>query len=145
MRYMNIRHSQSSIQHGALSIMVITLLFSCQETLEERGQREADDYTRKHCPTVVSEGITLDSMTFDAATHTFSYCYTLSGALDDSATVWNNNPRDLLLQQVKNSTHLRLYKEAAYSFRYVYYSASRPGHSLFDETYKAADYQKNEK
>ncbi len=137
-----VRHLVFTVKHYVLSIICIAaVLCSCQETLEERGQREASDYTRKHCPTPVGEGITLDSMTFDAPSHTFSYCYTLSGVLDDSAAIWQDDPRALLLQQVKNSTHLRLYKEAGYSFRYVYYSTKHPGLSLFDNTFKAADYQ----
>ena len=78
------------------------LLAGCQETLEERGAREARDYTEKHCPAPIAHQITMDSMTFNRSTHTFSYCYTLNGSLDDTAYIQRNNPHEMLLQQVKN-------------------------------------------
>ena len=122
-------------------ILLFLLLCACQESLEERGAREAREHTRKNCPIRIDEGIRMDSMTFDISTHTFSYCYTLSGAIDDSATIWRNDPKALLLQQLRNTANLRLYKEAGYSFRYVYYSSRRPGHTLFDATFSSKDYK----
>ena len=121
---------------------------SCQETLEERGAREARDYTEKHCLKAQNEAlyesakdIVMDSMTFDKATHTFGYYYTLKGTIDDTATIRRNNPRDLLLQQVRNSTNLKTFKEAGYNFRYVYRSTKQKGFVLFDETFKSKDYE----
>ena len=117
------------------------LLAACQESLEDRCQREAKEYTEKHCPTPVADDIVMDSMTFDKATHTIAYAYTLDGHLDDSAVVKGSNSRELLLQEVKNSTHLRIYKEAGYNFRYVYYSKKRKGTQLFDATFHEKDYR----
>lgn len=117
------------------------LLASCQETLEERGAREARDYTEKHCPAPVAHEVTMDSMTFDKSTHTFSYCYSLGGVLDDTAYIRKNNPREMLLQQVKNSTNLKIYKDAGYNFRYVYTSKKLKGVTLFDDTFKPKDYE----
>jgi hypothetical protein len=122
-------------------ITLVALLAACQETLEERGAREARDYTEKHCPAPIAHQVTMDSMTFDISSHTFSYCYTLSGTLDDTAYIRQNNPRDMLLQQVRNSTNLKLYKDAGYNFRYVYNSTKLKGVKLFDETFKPKDYQ----
>ena len=121
-------------------LLMTTLLTGCQETLEERGAREAHDYTEKHCPAPVAPQVTLDSMTFDKVSHTFSYCYTLSGALDDLQYIETNNPRDMLLQQVKNSANLKIYKEAGYNFRYVYNSSKNKA-TLFDVTFKQSDYE----
>ena len=75
----------------------------CQESLEERCEREAREYTEKHCPTPVAKDVVMDSMTFDKATHTITYAYTLTGQLDDSAVVEGAHSRDLLLQEIKNS------------------------------------------
>ncbi len=124
-----------------LFVLVVVLMASCQETLEERGAREARDYTEKHCPTPVASNVVMDSMTFDKATHTFGYYYTLKGTIDDTATIRRNNPRDLLLQQVRNSTNLKTFKEAGYNFRYVYRSTKQKGFVLFDETFKSKDYE----
>lgn len=122
-------------------VALSALLLSCQETLEERAAREARDYTAKHCPAPVEKGVLMDSMTFDQRTHTFSYCYTLDGVIDDTAYIARNNPRELLLQQVRNSTHLKLYKEAGYNFRYVYHSTKQRGKKLFEAVYRKSDYQ----
>ena len=54
-------------------LMMTALLASCQETLEERAEREAHDYTEKHCPAPIAYQVTMDSMTFDKASHTFAY------------------------------------------------------------------------
>ena len=116
------------------------LLTGCQETLEERAARESRDYTEKHCPAPIAYQVTMDSMTFDKASHTFGYYYSLSGTLDDSTYLQKNNPRDMLLQQVKNSTNLKMYKEADYGFRYVYHSTKNKA-TLFDVTFKQKDYQ----
>lgn len=122
-------------------LMMTALLAGCQETLEERSAREARDYTKKHCPAPVAPQVWMDSMTFDKATHTFGYHYTLDGVLDDTASLRRNNPRDLLLQQVKNSANLKIYKEAGYAFRYVYRSKKNKGAVLFDDTFTAKDYE----
>ena len=120
---------------------MILLMTGCRESLEERGAREAADYTRKHCPTPVDENIMMDSLTFDMQHHTFSYYYSLSGALDDSATIQNGNPRELLLRQLRNTTQLKLYKEAGYNFRYVYHSSKKNGTKLFETTFRPDDYK----
>ena len=120
-------------------LMMTALLTGCQETLEERAARESRDYTEKHCPAPIAYQVTMDSMTFDKASHTFGYYYSLSGTLDDSTYLQKNNPRDMLLQQVKNSTNLKMYKEAGY-FRYVYHSTKNKA-TLFDVTFKQKDYQ----
>jgi hypothetical protein len=121
--------------------MMAALLTACQETLEERGAREARDYTEKHCPAPVAPQVVMDSMTFDKATHTFGYYYTLDGVFDDSANLQRNSPRDLLLNQVRNTTNLKLYKEAGYRFRYVYHSSKEKGTRVLDATFRKKDYQ----
>ncbi|MBR2113801.1 MAG: hypothetical protein IJ929_03920 [Prevotella sp.] len=121
-------------------LMMTALLAACQETLEERADRESREYTEKHCPTPIAYQVTMDSMTFDKVSHTFGYHYSLSGTLDDSTYLQQNNPREMLLQQVKNSTNLKMYKDAGYSFRYVYHSEKNKA-TLFDVTFKQNDYQ----
>ena len=128
--------------HKLFTLFVMTaLLVSCQETLEERGAREARDYTKKHCPAPVAQYVTMDSMLFDKVSHSFGYYYTLSGPLDDSTYINRNNPREVLLQQVKNSTNLKIYKDADYNFRYVYFSTKNNGTKLFEATFHKKDYQ----
>lgn len=116
------------------------MLAACQESLEERCQREAREFTEKQCPARMDKFTFLDSMTFDVPTHTITYSYTLSGQLDDSI-VNSIKARELLLQQLKNSTNLKRYKKAGYRFRHTYYSSKQKGVRLFDTTFQPEDYQ----
>ena len=124
-----------------LLLIATVALIGCQESLEERCAREAKEYTKKNCPTQVTQDITLDSMTFDTKSHTIAYCYTVCGEIDDSTVINSNNPQGRLLEQVKNTPNLKLYKDADYNFRYVYYSTKNNGTKLFDATFRKKDYQ----
>ena len=117
------------------------LLISCQESLEDRCAREAKEFTEKNCPRAVDKEIVLDSMTFEKATHTISYLYTLNGTLDDPQRIDSTHFRELLLMEVKNSTNLKLYKDAGYAFRYCYYSEKNNGTKLFEATFRESDYR----
>ena len=122
-------------------LAISTIFLACQESLEERCAREAKEYTAKHCPVRVAQDIIFDSMSFDKTSHGISYAYTVQGVLDDAGIIHRNMPRERLLIEVKNSPHLNLYKEAGYSFRYVYYSAKKKGTQLFEATFHQSDYQ----
>ena len=49
--------------------------------------------------------------------------------------------RQSLIDQVKNSTQLKAYKDEGYNFAYTYHSASRPQLVLYSLKVTAADYQ----
>ena len=119
----------------------IMMLTACQESLEDRCAREAKEFTEKNCPRAVDKEIVLDSMTFEKVTHTISYLYTLQGTLDDPQRIDSAKFRELLLMEVKNSTNLKLYKDAGYSFRYAYYSQKENGTKLFEATFRDNDYR----
>lgn len=121
---------------------LILLLTGCRESLEERAAREAKTYTEKTCPYKMDEFTTLDSVTFDTATHTFHNYYTLTGTADrEISETEYQNMRTLLLQQLQNDTKQKVYKEAGYSYNYVYRSKSNPKTVLFEVTYNNKDYQ----
>ena len=70
------------IKHiAAYTIIAIAMLSACQETLEQRCQREAHTYTEKNCPALIAKDVTIDSLTFDKQSHTLCYAYTLGGVL----------------------------------------------------------------
>lgn len=119
----------------------VLLMTACQETLEERCAREAREYSKKNCPALIAKGVTVDSMSFDVATHTLIYSYTLEGAVDDSTAINKNNPRELMLQQLKNATAMKPYKDAGYNFQYIYYSTKDKGKRLFEATFHEKDYR----
>ena len=124
-------------------IMIVAgiLLAACQESLEERCAREAKEYTQKNCPRHIDTEIVLDSMTFDKDSRTICYCYTLQGSLDNPLRVDSAQFSEALLLEVKNSTNLKLYKDAGYSFRYTYHSEKDSGTKLFEATFRENDYR----
>ena len=117
------------------------LFVACQESLEDRCQREAKEFTEKSCPRHIDTEIVLDSMTFDKDSHTIGYCYTLQGSLDNPQRVDKDRFSEALLLEVKNSTNIKLYKDAGYSFRYTYYSEKNSGTKLFEATFREKDYR----
>lgn len=119
----------------------VLLLSACQESLEQRCAREAKEYSKKNCPAPIAKGVTIDSMSFDVATHTLIYSYTLEGVIDDTATIRKNNPREQMLQQLKNATAMKPYRDAGYNFRYTYYSTKDKGQKLFEATFQEKDYR----
>ena len=123
-----------------LIILATAMLASCQESLEDRCAREAKAYTEKKCPAAVGENTTIDSIGFDRATHTMHYYYTLSGPADDPQVVASVNPRANLLQEIKNSTTVKAYKDAGYNFTYTYRSQKNPSTILFEATFTQKDY-----
>ena len=96
-----------------IMILAGILFVACQESLEDRCQREAKEFTEKSCPRHIDTEIVLDSMTFDKDSHTIGYCYTLQGSLDNPQRVDKDRFSEALLLEVKNSTNIKLYKVLA--------------------------------
>ena len=123
------------------TVIALMTLTSCQESLEDRSDREAKRYTKKNCPAKIGENTTIDSLVFERATHTMHYYYTLSGKADNPAIKDNADISNMLLEQVKNATTTRIYKEAGYNFTYTYHSAKNKGEVLFERTFTKKDYK----
>jgi len=125
-----------------IALLAVTALSGCQESMEERCAREARDYTQKNCPAEVTDGVTIDSLTFSKTTHTLTYYYTLEGLIDDAEQLKKHNLKGALLKELRNSATMKSYKEAGYNFRYVYYSTKKNGAKLFEATFRQKDYSK---
>lgn len=123
------------------SFVLTSLISSCQETIEERCVRECREYTKTKCPLPCDKYTTIDSLVFDADSHTLIYYYTLKAEADSAGLISVENARNALLQETKNSTKIRLYKEHGYSFRYIYHSQRNPETVLLDILLKKEDYQ----
>ena len=122
-------------------LAVIGLLFcACQESLEERAERDAKEYTRKHCPVAMDANTIIDSLTFERATHTIHYYYRLTGAADTDGGINAATAIDELKQSLKNSTAIKTYKDAKYRFAYTYRSDKDPKKILLDVVFTDKDY-----
>ena len=123
-----------------ITTMLAMALASSQESLEHKCANEADEFTRKKCPARIDENIIIDSMTFDKSSHTLAYWYHLEGAADTSAVFKKINMKKVLTDELKNTTNMKLYKDAGYSFRYVYCSGKTKA-VYFDTTIREKDYK----
>jgi hypothetical protein len=124
-----------------LLMATVLMMVACQETMDERCARECRDYTKKNCPSLITENVTIDSLVFQKSTRTLIYYYTVAGVIDDAEQLKKYNLRGELLKELKNSTTMKTYKEAGYHFRYVYYSTKNSGTKVFDTTFRQKDYQ----
>lgn len=126
-----------------LYIAIATLfLMACQESYEDRCAREAKEFTLKKCPAQINQNTIIDSMTFDKQALTVSYYYTLTGAADNMMAIKQTNPRELLLNEVKNATALKGARDHGYNIRYIYHSTANKGMVLFETTFTFKDYNK---
>ena len=115
-------------------------LTACQESLEDRCAREAKEFTRKNCPSKIEQNINIDSLTFERETHTLHYYYTLTGNADREGVMEEINGLDILKENLKNSTAMKVYKENHYNFTYTYHSEKDPKKVLLEVTLTDKDY-----
>lgn len=115
-------------------------LIACQESLEDRCAREAKEFTRKNCPSKIEKNINIDSLTFERETHTLHYYYTLTGNADREGVMEEINGLDILKENLKNSTAMKVYKENHYNFTYTYHSEKDPKKVLLKVTLTDKDY-----
>ena len=140
-----IKNFQLSTLNSQLSTLLalLCMLTSCHESLEDRAAREAKEWTAKNCPTPVVQNTRTDSLTFDKETRTIGYWYTLCGTADnlEATKAKREELRGILLEGLKASTQLKLYKDEGFNVRYVYHSEKDPKTVLLDETFSEKDYK----
>ena len=127
-----------------LAAAIAMTMTACQETLEQKAAYEALMYTEQNCPVQMSDNLFLDSMVFEADSHTLHYYYTLVAEADSVELfggVFGETQRKVLLTDLKNITALAAYKEAGYSFAYTYYSQKNPTKILFEAVFSEKDYK----
>jgi len=130
------------MKKALLFLSVITLLSSCSDSLEDRAEKEARDFSRKHCPTPYINFERTDSCSFDRNTRTYTFYKRFSGKADNKEAIEKNMPklRDLLVQNLRNDTKSKAYKAEGFKFRYIYRS-DKNNEVLIDETITQKDYK----
>lgn len=115
-----------------LSVLTFTLsltcLTACHEKLEDKAEREAQDFTRRYCPTPFVNCVRTDSVTFDKASRSYTYHCTFSEILDSAEIIDNNKQKikGMLSSSIRESTSMKIYIEAGYHFHYVCRSKKNP-------------------
>lgn len=124
-------------------IAALSILTACQESIEERAERESRQYTEKFCPTPPQNDVITDSLVFDRATRTQKYYVTFTGVIDDADAISEHadDIRVQLLESIRNNTSMKAYKEASFNFEYICRSLKQPGHVHLHLVYKPKDYQ----
>ena len=124
-----------------LFVLTAFLFGACQESLEDRCEREAKEFTRRNCPTMITDEIMMDSMAFERATHTIHYYYKLTGNSDRADAYRKDEVKDLLRKALKNTTSVQNYKDEGYNFNYIYCSEKDPKTVWFKVLLTKKDYQ----
>lgn len=122
------------------------LLGSCQENFDSRLEREAQEYTQRHCPYTESDGTVLDSMTYDASTRTLTHWYSLQSTIDtpeicDGLIRNEATARKALLEQLRGNTKWESCKERDVKFDYIYHS-NATGKFIFHIKFTPEDYRR---
>lgn len=106
-------------------IVSVFLLLSChQKTWEERCLEEAANITFTQCPKDMGNGIVMDSITYEAASNSNTYYYSVNGEMDNDSLFQQEQEsfKALLLSQIANSIDLKEKKDHGTIFRYIYTS-----------------------
>ena len=123
-----------------LLVLTAIVFGACQESMEDRCEREAKEFTKRNCPTMIEAEIMIDSMTFERSTHTIHYYYKLTGNSDRADAYKADEVKTLLKNALKNTTSVQIYKDEGYSFEYTYRSEKDPKVIYFDVLLTKKDY-----
>ncbi len=120
------------------AIATLALTASCTESIEDKAAREAKEYTEKVCPTPFVNNGRTDSTVFDKSTRTYIYYMTLRDKADNAQVIDANHKKlySIQKQSLDNNPGLKKYKEAHFTFRFVYRSAKNPNQVLMDDVFK---------
>ena len=123
-----------------LAFSGLTSFTSCHhDTLEDRAEKEATDYTSRYCPTPFTDNQRTDSVTFTRADRTFHYYYTLRDVADNPELILQNKSKlaHALQEDLNTSTQSKVYKDAGFTFHYVFRSATT-GKTLLEQKLKGS-------
>lgn len=126
-----------------VSTFALALTACHHDTLDDRAEQVTKDYTERYCPTPVQDMQRTDSLTFTRETHTFNFYYTLTDKADNADVISKQKGKIVkeLLQQLKDNTSYKVFKEAGFNFHYVFRSASTKK-LLLESTFSKQQYKK---
>lgn len=123
------------------AVAMLGMATACQESLEDRAEREAREYTLKYCPTQPENDVITDSLVFDKKTKTQYYYLTFVGNLDNAEmmSLYKDKLYEGLLEQTRANPQLKPYQEAGFNLSYICRSKST-GKTLLNLTFTKDDY-----
>ncbi len=112
------------------------------DSLEDKAEKDIKAFNERYCPTPTKNNQRTDSVTFDRDTRTFNYYFDLSGPSDNQEVIdtMRTQLHEALVKDLKEDMGTQAYKNAGYSYHYVFYSAST--HKiLFEALLQEKDYK----
>lgn len=124
-----------------LGLLVLLVIGCNQESLEERAQREYQEYTRKNCPRNQENNVILDSMVFDKESRTLIEYSRVTNENDNEEFIRSRKERldEGCIQATRQNVSNKQLRDAGFSFRYILRSHSS-GKVLYDKTVTKDDY-----
>ena len=102
----------------------LLMLFSCQESKEERLERETREYTQKNCPEKIDEYVTLDSLVYhNDGSGNYYYYYSVEADSEAVAMLAQHKPelRKEHLGRIRNSVDMKHIKQMGLSINILYH------------------------
>lgn len=125
-----------------LGFIALSLTSCHRTTLEDQAENMANKYTERYCPTPVQDMQRTDSVTFDRKTHTLAFYFTLTDKADDPNNVdkMKGMITKTLLDELKENTNLKVYKDAGYNFSYIFRSQKNKN-VLYEKKFSKRNYK----
>lgn len=122
-------------------IMACAIVCGCADSIEDKAEKECKEFTRKFCPTPYVNDERTDSQVFDRRTKIVTYYRTLRGKADNKEAIDANRKKlhEVLRTSLDNNTSLKQYKEAGFSIRFLYRSASHKDVVLYEDLFRLKD------
>lgn len=130
------------MKKALLLLMAITIV-ACHESIEDRAEREAREYTRRNCPTPTKDYVRTDSIVFHRDTREYIYYCTITDEMDNTEVIDRNRKfiHDRLLQSIRQSTDIIAYKKAGFIIVYECRSDNNPKLILYRDRFEPKDYR----
>ena len=121
--------SKTFISAGLAALL--TLVCGCKETMDQKLEREAREFTAKNCPHDIDPYTTLDSATYRAGEKEYTYHFTVKGALDLDSLYSDEVVRELhdsYLTELKNNIEQKDLKDQGVTITRIYRSEQQNAH-----------------
>ncbi|MBR6981119.1 MAG: hypothetical protein IKH88_14975 [Prevotella sp.] len=124
-----------------LGLMLLLIVGCNQESLEERAQREFQEFTRKNCPKDQGNNVILDSLVFDKSSRTLIEYSRVTNECDDEEFIRSKKASldEGSIQLTRQEVSYKRLRDAGFSFRFILRSHSS-GKVLYDKTVTKDDY-----
>ena len=111
-----------------LLLSIVTMNSCGQKSIDDQAEQEAEEFTRKFCPTPVVNYSRTDSVKFDRKSRTYIYYCSLVDKADNEELIGANREQlsHDLISTLKQSPGTKAYIEAGIKFKFVCRSGSNP-------------------